>query len=256
MDLSEDQKPDTPDEMKRIKKRGGFVSPPEEEWGGPARVWLDAKMTQVGLAMARSIGDHLVKPIGVIAQPEVKTRVLTPEDKFIVMASDGVWEFLTNQSVADMILKFTDPLDVKEAKSATCRVLGLQQGCCLTLTLFFPPFMILLAGLIQGRKPRLLSANSHQGAVGAPGCVVTLGLQGVVNHEQHTRIHGCRSSGEPVGQCTVPLRGPPLFGIRGRQLNATLAAHTPDLLVQTIGCLLYTSPSPRDRTRSRMPSSA
>ena len=26
--------------------------------------------------------------------------------------------------------------------------------------------------------------------------------------------------------------------------------------VQTKGCLLYTSPSPRDRTRSRMPSSA
>ena len=25
---------------------------------------------------------------------------------------------------------------------------------------------------------------------------------------------------------------------------------------QTLGCLLYTSPSPRDRTRSRMPSSA
>ena len=25
---------------------------------------------------------------------------------------------------------------------------------------------------------------------------------------------------------------------------------------QTISCLLYTSPSPRDRTRSRMPSSA
>ena len=25
---------------------------------------------------------------------------------------------------------------------------------------------------------------------------------------------------------------------------------------ETIGCLLYTSPSPRDRTRSRMPSSA
>ena len=54
---------------------------------------------------------------------------------------------LQEQSAA----KFTDPLDVKEAKSATCRVLGLQQGCCLTLTLFFPPFMILLAGLIRYR---------------------------------------------------------------------------------------------------------
>ena len=28
------------------------------------------------------------------------------------------------------------------------------------------------------------------------------------------------------------------------------------LMMQTLSCLLYTSPSPRDRTRSRMPSSA
>ena len=28
------------------------------------------------------------------------------------------------------------------------------------------------------------------------------------------------------------------------------------VFTQDIGCLLYTSPSPRDRTRSRMPSSA
>ena len=29
-----------------------------------------------------------------------------------------------------------------------------------------------------------------------------------------------------------------------------------DIQVEVTGCLLYTSPSPRDRTRSRMPSSA
>jgi len=29
-----------------------------------------------------------------------------------------------------------------------------------------------------------------------------------------------------------------------------------DMKAQCIACLLYTSPSPRDRTRSRMPSSA
>ena len=38
------------------------------------------------------------------------------------------------------------------------------------------------------------------------------------------------------------------------------ACHTnmsgPDLVVWYENCLLYTSPSPRDRTRSRMPSSA
>ena len=70
--LTEDQKPDTPAEMARIKQAGGFVSPPEEEWGGPARVWIDAEMTLPGLAMARSIGDHLVKTVGVIADPEVR----------------------------------------------------------------------------------------------------------------------------------------------------------------------------------------
>ena len=36
----------------------------------------------------------------------------------------------------------------------------------------------------------------------------------------------------------------------GRDIFAPVAAHL------SLGCLLYTSPSPRDRTRSRMPSSA
>ena len=72
-DLTEDQKPNTPAEQARIIKCGGYVSPPEEEWGGPARVWLDANMTLPGLAMGRSIGDHLVKSVGVIAEPVVTT---------------------------------------------------------------------------------------------------------------------------------------------------------------------------------------
>jgi protein phosphatase 2C family protein 2/3 len=103
-DLTIDQKPDTPEEMARIKKAGGFVSPPEEEWGGPARVWLDANMTLPGLAMARSIGDHLVSSVGVTAEPEVTMTTHTigtdPNDgcKFIIMASDGVWEFIESQA--------------------------------------------------------------------------------------------------------------------------------------------------------------
>ena len=37
---------------------------------------------------------------------------------------------------------------------------------------------------------------------------------------------------------------------------AGLTCATPDLPAGDAACLLYTSPSPRDRTRSRMPSSA
>eukprot|EP00310_Coccolithus_braarudii_P016982 CAMPEP_0183331030 /NCGR_PEP_ID=MMETSP0164_2-20130417/441_1 /TAXON_ID=221442 /ORGANISM="Coccolithus pelagicus ssp braarudi, Strain PLY182g" /LENGTH=373 /DNA_ID=CAMNT_0025499389 /DNA_START=48 /DNA_END=1169 /DNA_ORIENTATION=- len=102
-DLTIDQKPDTPAEMRRIKKKGGFVSPPEEDWGGPARVWLDATQTLPGLAMARSIGDHLVKSIGVIAEPEVSAKVCPMENTFMVMASDGVWEFLESMDAAKLV---------------------------------------------------------------------------------------------------------------------------------------------------------
>jgi len=107
-DLSEDQKPDTPIEMKRIKKAGGYVSPPEEEWGGPARVWLDANMTLPGLAMARSIGDHLVKTVGVISEPEVTKYEIKEGDKFLVMASDGVWEFIDSPECVGLVNEFVD----------------------------------------------------------------------------------------------------------------------------------------------------
>ena len=48
-------------------------------------------------------------------------------------------------------------------------------------------------------------------------------------------------------QIAGPLRtGPQVAGVRPELAN----------LAVTVPCLLYTSPSPRDRTRSRMPSSA
>jgi len=97
-DLSNDQKPDTKKEFQRIRKAGGYVTPAEEEWGGPARVWLDSSQNLPGLAMARSIGDHLVKHIGVISTPEVLRYEISltagSSDKFMILASDGVWEFI------------------------------------------------------------------------------------------------------------------------------------------------------------------
>ena len=49
-----------------------------------------------GLAMARSIGDSIASKIGVIADPVVTEHRLKPEDKFIIIASDGLWEFLSS----------------------------------------------------------------------------------------------------------------------------------------------------------------
>jgi len=65
-DLTVDQKPDTPVEMKRILAAGGHVTPAGAN-GSPSRVWHNLR----GLAMARSIGDHAAASVGVIAEPEI-----------------------------------------------------------------------------------------------------------------------------------------------------------------------------------------
>ena len=41
----------------------------------------------------------------------MKRYTLDEDDKFMVLASDGVWEFLTNVEVMSMVAKHTDPLD-------------------------------------------------------------------------------------------------------------------------------------------------
>lgn len=96
VELSRDHKPDDPEEQKRIEEWGGFVKPPPEE-GLSARVYLDQKYTMIGLAMARSIGDYAVKAVGVIPVPEVTKYEFQSEDKFTILASDGVWEFISSQ---------------------------------------------------------------------------------------------------------------------------------------------------------------
>lgn len=56
--------------------------------------------------MSRSLGDKIVHTVGVLSVPEEQQYVLEKNDKFIVIASDGVWEFLTNQEVANIALPF------------------------------------------------------------------------------------------------------------------------------------------------------
>jgi len=103
--LSDDQKPDRPDERQRIESCGGRVEPLFDEDGeaiGPARVWLPNMMLP-GLAMARSIGDDVAATVGVHAHPEVHIHDLCPADKFMIVASDGVWEFIESDEAIQIV---------------------------------------------------------------------------------------------------------------------------------------------------------
>jgi len=148
--LSRDQTPYRKDERKRIRKTGarilsldqleGLEPIPDEssgsegdlvlgeeldEGGDPPRVW-SPNGDYPGTAFTRSVGDAMAEELGVFAEPELLTREIQPQDKIIVLASDGVFEFLTNQSVIDICAKFSDPLEACRACVAESYELWLQ----------------------------------------------------------------------------------------------------------------------------------
>lgn len=115
--LSRDHKPDLEDEKQRILDFGGRVEPVriDGEDIGPLRVWLKHEDAP-GLAMTRALGDSLGARIGVISCPEVITTPISPEDGFLILASDGIWEFISSQEAVDMAARY-----VQEGR--------LEEGC-------------------------------------------------------------------------------------------------------------------------------
>lgn len=61
------------------------------------------------------------------ADPEVSSRQLTPDHPFLVLATDGVWEFLSSQRVVDIVAACADPADAAKALVATAYKAWLQK---------------------------------------------------------------------------------------------------------------------------------
>lgn len=81
-----------------------------DEDGDPPRIWSPYGAFP-GTAFTRSIGDEIAETLGVIAVPEITSLQLTEDDRFAVIASDGVFEFLTSQAVVDIVAQYEDPLE-------------------------------------------------------------------------------------------------------------------------------------------------
>ncbi|KAK9274123.1 hypothetical protein L1049_018937 [Liquidambar formosana] len=92
MALSVDHKPNREDEYARIEAAGGKVI----QWNGHRVFGV--------LAMSRSIGDRYLKP-WIIPEPEVMFIPRAKEDECLILASDGLWDVMTNEEVCDIARK-------------------------------------------------------------------------------------------------------------------------------------------------------
>jgi len=114
IDLTRDHKPTEPDEKQRILENDGRIQPflEDGEFVGPERIWIKEEEVP-GLAMTRSFGDRVAATVGVISEPEIKEFDLDINDKFMIIASDGIWEFISSQECVDIISNFYDKNDIK-----------------------------------------------------------------------------------------------------------------------------------------------
>ena len=111
--LSRDHKPTEEDEVKRIIEYDGEIERIEDDdgnWTGPLRVWMKGS-DGPGLAMTRSFGDEIGSLVGVYSVPEVGEYQIKEEDRAIIIASDGLWEYMTNEEVADIVKKLINKKD-------------------------------------------------------------------------------------------------------------------------------------------------
>lgn len=104
--ITTDLKPDLPGEAERILTCKGRIFAMDDEPDVP-RLWLPDQDAP-GLAMARAFGDFCLKSHGLICTPEVYYRKLSEKDEFLVLATDGIWDVLSNKEVVKIVSSASD----------------------------------------------------------------------------------------------------------------------------------------------------
>ena len=120
-ELSIDHKPENKEEKERILEKGGIVSQSENGKldDGPYRVWVKGE-NYPGISMSRSLGDEVAESVGVISDPDFIVKNINDNYKYIVSGSDGLFEFMKNEDIMDIINPFFLVGDVEGA----CKELG------------------------------------------------------------------------------------------------------------------------------------
>jgi protein phosphatase 1L len=93
--LSSDHKPNRADERQRIEDAGGVV------------MWVGTWRVGGVLAVSRAFGDRLLKRY-VVAEPEIQEDVIQKGVDFLILASDGLWDVVTNQEAVSMVKSIED----------------------------------------------------------------------------------------------------------------------------------------------------
>ena len=115
MDLNIIHNPEDINEKQRIEKNGGEIS--RVDWAdyGPLRVFYKGKHYP-GLAMTRAFGDFNAEPLGINTIPDIREYDISDKKpKIIILATDGIWQFLSNEKVKNIVLPYYEEDNINGA---------------------------------------------------------------------------------------------------------------------------------------------
>ncbi|KAJ8617055.1 hypothetical protein MRB53_013241 [Persea americana] len=141
--VSRDHKPDQTDERQRIEDAGGFVM-----WAGTWRVGGV-------LAVSRAFGDRLLKQY-VVADPEIQEEVIDKSLEFLILASDGLWDVVTNEEAVSMIKSIQNPEEAaKRLLQEAC-----QRGSADNITCVVQQELLQMSPSLERHSLRMMSSSS------------------------------------------------------------------------------------------------
>ena len=155
--LTEDHKPGTRGERRRIEQFGGRVINLGGIWRVSTAAAIGYSMSNVAntfLSVSRTFGNFEFKePVNLVSNvPDVEVIALQPEDLFVVLACDGIWDVLDNQAVVDLAAQHVG--DPKAAARAVVEAAARSSRDNMTVTVVQFRWTLAVAG-------RVLKAYKH-----------------------------------------------------------------------------------------------
>ena len=109
--LTEDHKPNRPDERERIENVGGTII--------HSGTWRVSGV----LAVSRSFGNRQLKQF-IVPHPEIREDRLHPETSCLIVATDGVWDVVDNDEAVELVSQYEDA----EAAARALAVMAYDRG--------------------------------------------------------------------------------------------------------------------------------
>ena len=134
--MSEEHKPNNPNEKKRIEESGGQVTFTSEAW-----------RINGSLSVARSFGDINYHPY-VTAEPEIKHLELDGTEDYFIIGCDGLWETLNKNAMLDLVYEKRNEIGVNISEILVRK--ALENGSMDNITAIF---VLLRDDLSQIEKP-------------------------------------------------------------------------------------------------------